>query len=124
MVKARPNVAHEFFRMIRGPRPTLDDFQPVAVTGRPLRFPEFRREFEEGVSVFDGFDKACEMARRLRFRQGAYVVRVVLPGDGSVEFKQTFSEHHYTIYAPPEQILAYADHAAVRIPDAPEVLSP
>ncbi len=60
------------------------------------------------------------MAEANRFRHGAYVVRLNLPDDGSVEFRQTFAAHHYTIYATPERILAYADPVAVRIPGAQE----
>jgi hypothetical protein len=114
-------VGREFFRIVRGMQPTVDDFRPLGATARPLRFPEYRREFEEGVSVFESFGAACDMARRNRFRQGRFVVRIVLPDDGSVEVKQTFSAQHYTIYAPPKEILAYADGDAVRIPDAPGV---
>ena len=99
-------MAREFFRFVRGSRPTLEDFKPIGATGRPLRFPQYRREFEEGVSVFDNFDHACRTARRNRFRQGRYIVKVTVPEDGSVEFKQTFSQHHYTLYATPEEALA------------------
>lgn len=59
------------------------------------------------------------MARKNRFRHGTYIVRIVIPEDGSVEFRQTFTEHHFTIYAEPEQMLAYADAVPVRIPNAP-----
>lgn len=60
------------------------------------------------------------MAQANRFRHGSYIVRIVLPDNSSVEFRQTFAEHHFTIYATPEQILAYADPVAVRIPGARE----
>jgi len=108
-------VGREFFRVVRGTRPTLEDFQPVAVSGRPLRYPEYRREFEEGVSVYDDFDHACEKARANRFRHGVYIVKIVVPEDGSIELRQTFAEHHYTIYAEPARILALAEDVAVPI---------
>jgi hypothetical protein len=108
-------VAREFFRIVRGSRPVLEDFVPLGATGRVLRFPEYRREFEEGISVYDDFDHACAMARKNRFRQGRFLVKLVVPDDGSVELKQTFAEHHYTLYAKPEQILSYAEPVAVPI---------
>lgn len=109
----------EFFRIVRDSRPTSDDFRPLGATGRTLKFPEYRREFEEGISVFDDFAHACQTARRNRFRQGQYVVRMVIPDDGSVEVRKTFGEHHFTVYADPEQLLTYAERVAVPIPDAP-----
>ena len=69
--------------------------------------------------MYDDFDHACETARAHRFRHGTYIVKVVVPDDGSVEFKQTFEQHHYTIYAEPEQILALAEPIAVPIPNIP-----
>ncbi|MCC7022450.1 MAG: hypothetical protein IT338_06465 [Thermomicrobiales bacterium] len=112
-------MGREFFRIVRNSRPDPADFRPVGATGRPLRFPEHRREFEEGISVYDDFEHACEMARKHRFRHGAYILRIVLPDDGSVEFRQTFAPHHYTMYGTPEQILPYADDVAVGIPGVP-----
>jgi hypothetical protein len=111
-------VAREFFRIVHGSSPTLDDFKPLGATGRILRFPEYRREFEEGISVYDDFVHACNMARRNRFRQGRYVVKIVVPDDSSLEVNQTFAEHHFTIYGKPDQILPYASPVAVPIPDA------
>lgn len=105
----------EFFRIVRGARPVLDDFKPLGATGRPLRFPEYRREFEEGISVYDDFGHACAMARGNRFRQGRFLVKLLIPDDGGIEFKQTFAEHHFTLYARPEQILSYAEPVAVPI---------
>jgi hypothetical protein len=57
----------------------LNDFVPLGATGRTLRFPEYRREFEEGISVYDDFDHACAMARKNRFRQGRFLVKLVIP---------------------------------------------
>jgi hypothetical protein len=65
--------------------------------------------------VYDDFAHACELARANRFRHGAYIVKVAVPEDGSVEFKQTFAAHHYTIYAEPEKILSLAEKVAVPI---------
>jgi hypothetical protein len=44
---------------------------------------------------------------------------VVVPDDGSVEFRQTFDdEHHYTIYDEPERVFAFVEGEPMRIPGA------
>ncbi len=66
--------------------------------------------------MYDDFAHACDTARANRFRHGSYIVKVAVPEDGSVEFKQTFAEHHYTIYAESEKLLSLAEDIAVPIP--------
>jgi hypothetical protein len=46
-------------------------------------------------------------------------VKLVVPDDGSIEFRQTFTKHHFTIYAEPANVFAYAESESVRIPGAP-----
>lgn len=112
-------MAREFFRIVRGKEPTLEDFRSLRAQGRPLRNRTYEREWAEGISVFDDFDRACEVARTYGFRPGAYVVRIMVPDDGTVKFKQTFDdEHHYTIYAEPERVFALVEGGAVLIPGA------
>lgn len=90
--------------------------------GLPLTNPALAREWAEGVSVYDDFDRACTIARRFRFRFGSYVVRVGLGDASTVECKQTSrNQHHYTIYAEPETILALVQGLPTKIPGAQEV---
>ena len=42
-------------------------------------------------------------------------MKLVVPNDGSIEFRQTFTEHHFTIYADPAAVFAYAERESVRI---------
>ena len=87
--------------------------------GRPLRNRALEREWAEGISVYDDFESACEVARKYGFRPGTYVVRVMVPDDGSVEFRQTFDdEHHFTIYDEPERVFAMVEGETVLIPGA------
>ena len=61
------------------------------------------------------------MARTYGFRPGTYVVNVMVPDDGSVEFRQTFDEeHHYAMYADPEQVFACVEGDPMLIPGALE----
>jgi hypothetical protein len=112
-------VAREFFRIVSGRRPTITDFRSMRDLGRPLRNRAYEREWAEGISAYDDFDRACEVARSYGFRPGRYIVKIMVPTDGTVEFKQTFDdEHHYTIYAEPERIFALVDGETVLIPGA------
>jgi hypothetical protein len=118
--EARFGVSREFFRIVRGREPSLEDFRSLRALGRGRpRNLRYEREWAEGVSVYDDFDQACKMARANRFRQGTFIVKIVIPEDSGIEFRQTFTEHHYTIYGEPEQILAYADAFSIEIPNAP-----
>ena len=85
--------------------------------GRPLRNRALRREWADGISVYHDFDSACEVARKYGFRPGTYIVSVLVPNDGSVEFRQTFDEeHHYPTYAEPERVFAFVEGEPMRVP--------
>ena len=112
-------MAREFFRIVAGNVPTLKDFWTMRQQGRPLRNPALRRDWAEGISVYDDLDAACEVARKYGFRPGAYVVKVMVPDDGSVAFRQIFDEeHHYTIYDEPERVFAFIEGDVIPIPGA------
>jgi hypothetical protein len=113
-------VAREFFRIVHGKEPTIEDFKSLRALGRRLRDPAYEREWAEGISVYDSFDRACEVARSYRFRPGSYVVKLVVPEESDVEYRQTFEDpRHYTIYAESELILTLVTGAPVLIPGAP-----
>jgi hypothetical protein len=85
-------VAREFFRIVAENVPTVRDFWTMRQRGRPLRNRALRREWAEGISVYDDFEAAREVARMYGFRPGASVVKVMIPEDGSLEFRQTFDD--------------------------------
>jgi hypothetical protein len=92
----------------------LDDFKSAKVLGKPLRDRAHRREWEQGVSVFDSLDYALHRARAFKFALGRFVVAIRVPDDGSIEVVQTGNDrHHFTIYANPERLLPLVDGDAV-----------
>jgi hypothetical protein len=108
--------------MVRGETVTPRDFMSHRALGLPLTNPALAREWAEGVSVYDDFDRACKIAARFRFRFGTHLVRVALSDASTVECRQTSRDrHHYTIYAEPETIMALVQGAPIKIPGAPEV---
>ena len=108
--------------MVQSETATPRDFMSHRALGLPLTNPALAREWAEGVSVYDDFDRVCRIAQRFKFRFGSYVVRVVLSDASSVECRQTSRDkHHYTIYAEPETIMALVQGAPIKIPGAPEV---
>jgi hypothetical protein len=98
-------VSRVFYRVIQGPVPTLKDFIPLKELGRLLKNSRLKREWESSVSVYD--DLEYTMSRTREFpKMGSYIAKLVIPDDGSIEFAKTMDdEHHYSIYAPPEQLL-------------------
>ena len=94
-----------FYRVIKGPEPTVEDFIPLKEQGRPLKNPKWKREWEYGVSVYDDFDYTVARTRKFP-KMGSYIATLVVPDDGSIEFAKTMDdEHHYTIYALAERVL-------------------
>ena len=78
------------------------------------------REWAEGVSVYDDFDRACAVAKKFGFRAGSYVVRLLVPNDADLEIMQTFDDpHHFTIYAPPDVVFALVIGETIFIRGAP-----
>jgi hypothetical protein len=99
-------VAREYFRIVRGEQPTLDDFKSQRDSGRMAAPPPgMERQWAEGVSVYDALEFAIDRAVKSRGRLGMFVARLVVPDDGSVEVVQQGNRHHHCIYAPPEVLL-------------------
>jgi hypothetical protein len=98
-------VSRVFYRIIQGPEPTLEDFIPLKVLGRPLRNPRWKREWESAISVFDDLDYTIGKARQ-HPKIGTHIAKLEIPDDGSIEVAKTMDDpHHYSIYAPAEQII-------------------
>src|SRR5262249_75035 len=100
-------MARIFFRIVRGPVPTLDDFKSGKQLGKPLRDPTLSREWATGISVFDSLEYAAERARAMRFRLGTWIAILSIPESSSIEWSQTGNDaRHFTIYTPPFEALA------------------
>ena len=113
-------MAREFFRIVRGETTLLDDFRSPKALGKRLPSSAVMREWSDKVSVYDSMDRVRQVREKFRFRLGSYVVKIVVPEDGSVDFRQTFEDrHHFTLYATPETIIALVEGAPVPIPGAP-----
>lgn len=59
-------MADVYFRFVRGTVATLDDFRSQGALGRKLRSRGDDRAFNEGVSVYDDVDQACEVAASIQ----------------------------------------------------------
>lgn len=109
---------HTFYRIVRNPVPTLDDFKSGKQLGKPLRDPTMEREWAYGLSVFDSFEHAVERTRAFHFRIGAWIVHLSIPDDSSIEWAQTGSDpRHFTIYTVPFEALALVDGDAMYVGD-------
>jgi hypothetical protein len=108
-----------FFRIIRGPIATLDDFKSGKELGKPLRDPSMAREWASGISVFNSFQYAASRARAARFRLGAWVIALSIPENSSIEWAQTGNDaRHFTIYATPSEGLSLIRGEATFVGDA------
>jgi hypothetical protein len=114
-------VADVYYRFVRGPRATLDDFRSQGALGRKLRSHGDERAFHEGVSVYDNFDQACEVPTAIRFRRGSYLAAVALPAGYEVEVVQTgLNPHYFTVFAEAELLLSLVMGDPTLMPGAPE----
>ena len=97
----------QFYRIVRGPVPTIEDFRSARDDGMAHVDPRYRREWAEGVSVYDNLDYALHRARTNRTGLGRFVATIVIPDDGSIEVAKTMrNRHHFTVYADADQMLA------------------
>jgi hypothetical protein len=78
--------------------------------------PEAVRRWHEGVSVYDDFDRACELAADNGFNS---IATVVVEEPSRFEVSQYGrDQRHYTIFGEPEQLMALvsAVHPVSRAP--------
>lgn len=114
-------MAGVYFRFVRGRVATLDDFRSQGALGRKLRSRGDERAFHEGISVYDDFDQACEVAASIQYRRGSYLVTLSIPAELGIEVIQTGrNAHHFTIYADAVRLLALVVGDPKLIPGAPE----
>lgn len=114
-------MADVYFRFVRGRIPRVDDFRSQGALGRTLRTRGDERAFNEGVSVYDDFGQACEVAASIRFRRGSYLAVIALPEGHAFEVVQTGrNPHHFTLFADAEQLLALVVGDPALMPGAPK----
>jgi hypothetical protein len=88
-----------FFRIVRGPRVSEEDFKPAKALGKPTLRPARAREWAEGISVFDSFEHAADRARFVAINLGRFVVAIRLPDGSPISDEQTgWDRHHVTPY--------------------------
>ena len=106
-----------FYRIIRGPIPTLEDFLSARDLGVSDQPPQgLEREWAESISVYDGLEYTIRRAETARREIGRFVVRLDVPDDGSVEFaKTTRNRHHYSIYGQPEDLIRLVHGEAIPV---------
>lgn len=109
-------VERVFYRIVRGPSVSADDFKPAKALGKPLLRPTRAREWAEGISVFDSFEHAANRARFFRFNLGRFVVALRIPIDSPIDVEQTSRDrHHFTLYGTLEQLMACVSGKPQRI---------
>jgi hypothetical protein len=101
-------VVRELFRFIRSETPTRDDFTSHGALGKRMRRgendPEAVRRWNHGISVFDDFARACELASGLGF---GWIATIALEDPASNEVSQYGrDQHYYAIFGEPEQLMA------------------
>lgn len=96
-----------FFRIVKSDPPTEEDFLSYAALGVPVRDPtdEETLLLATGVSVFATEAQARGRARA-RPDLGAYIARLEIPDDSSVQPRRGHRGHH-TIWAEPKQLLSW-----------------
>lgn len=105
-----------YYRIVRGPDVSENDFKSAKDLGKPLRKAGFARQWAEGVSVSDTFEHAIAQARQYRYRLGRYVATVRLPVEAGIEVEQTGNDpHHYTVYGTPSQLFGFVAERPRRV---------
>ena len=110
-----------YYRYVQAEVVTIRDFVSKGALGEAKRRPGNQRAWDDGISVWDTFESACERAAQLNFSVGSYVVEITLPDNHGLEVEGPGgrSQHHYTIYdADPEFLLVCAGNP-VKMPGAP-----
>lgn len=109
-------VERTYYRIVRNPDASEDDFKSAKDLGKPLRKANFARPWAEGVSVSDTFEHAIAQARQYRYRLGRYVVAVRLPAEAGIEVEQTGNDpHHYTVYGTPSHLFSFVTEQPRRV---------
>ena len=98
--------ARPFFRIVRGPVATLEDFFPAAALGKPRpRNPDLRRPWAEGISVYDDVDWARTKWAKMP-RLGSFLAEVVVEAGSAIVVEQVGADpRHFALYGTPAELL-------------------
>jgi hypothetical protein len=99
----------QFYRIVESDPPTLWDFTSLKARGRDLLHPtpEALRIWD-GIAVYETVEQAREQRRRYP-KIGRFVAEVLVPLDAEIRCERTTrSDGHWTLWAPPEKLLALA----------------
>lgn len=110
----------ELFRFIRGDAPILDDFRSQGALGNRMRWnrddPDAVLRWHGGISVFDDFARACELASDLGF---GWIATITVDDSAHFVVSQYGRDpHQYTIFGEPEQLMALVSEVRP-VPRAP-----
>lgn len=89
------------WRAVRSYPPTEADFLSHKARGLPKR--RGPDELWEGVSTFDSFEVASDMARK--YHQGDFLSRLAIEPDGPIRWRATGGKGHYTLWGTPAELL-------------------
>jgi hypothetical protein len=113
------SVVRELFRFIRSETPTLDDFKSQGALGKRMRRDqddaEAVRRWNDGISVFDDFARACDLASDFGF---GWIATITFEDAAGYEVSQYGRDrHHYTIFGGPEQLMGLVSevHSVPRV---------
>jgi len=91
-----------FFRLVKDDPPTLGDFMTYAALGKsPPRSrradPGFMRRWS-GLSVYDTYRAARELAAARDFQRWRYVAVLEIPSDAHIDFEGPETRGHWNLY--------------------------
>lgn len=102
-IGGRPRVV---YRLVRRPRPTRVDFESRAARGvAPTRRGAYYAELNRGVSVVASIAHARILRDLFPRTHWEYVAKLAIPA--GVRLEQSGWEGHYTVWAPPEDLLSW-----------------
>ena len=97
-----------FYRIVHADPPPVADLTSAAALGKlpPDDDPETLRLWD-GISVYDTVLRAMAKSRRYPWL-GRFIAGIEIPDEAPVRIERTTkSRGHYTVWAEPEQLLAY-----------------
>jgi hypothetical protein len=96
----------QFYRTIKGPRPTHDDFLSDAGAGFPPPRNPDRVRYWQGFSVFDTLEQARAVAQRNR-KQGDFIAEMTILVTGPIRYERWGKNPgHHTLWGDPDECLA------------------
>ena len=112
-----------FYRILKSPVPTVDDFKSPAALGREPREPNpsaaTLRSFQ-GVSVLDTPAHARAWVERFKGRLGEYVAELTIPDELLRDYKGPNAKGHVDLFGVPPEALLSCVASIVHFSEIPE----